>query len=101
MSHQFNNEYSLLDEQARKDSLGGLWDVVDHMSLFDHRMELFHWLKRIMTNPDYDNEGAVDRKDQFWYFELTLKCVERLHRIYNMIEAGELTYSYPEPTKNP
>ena len=94
MSHQFNNEFCTLDEQQRNDPLGGLLDVVGHQSLFDHRKELFNWLGRVITNPDYEGAGSLDLEDQFWYFQLTLKFVERLHRIHNMIQAGELIYSY-------
>jgi hypothetical protein len=96
MSQQFNNEYSLLGEEARKDPLGGLSDVVGHRSLYDHRQELFYWLERVMTCSD--GENWMEKKEQFFYFELTLKCVERLHRIHLMIQAGELTYSYKPKT---
>jgi hypothetical protein len=98
MPHDFDNEFCTLNEGQREDPLGSILDVVGHVSLYHHRQELFNWLERVMTNPDYDTESAVDRKDQFWYFELTLKCVERLHRIYNMIEAGDLIYSYKPKT---
>jgi hypothetical protein len=98
MSHQFNNEYSLLGEEVRKDPLGGLLDVVGHRSLYDHRKELFYWLERIVTCSD--GENSLERSEEFFYFGLTLKCVERLHRIHQMIEAGELTYAYQPKTVN-
>jgi hypothetical protein len=98
MSHQFNNEFCTLDEEQRKDPLDNLLDVIGHKSLFDHRKELFTWLGRVVTNPDYRGEDIVDLEEQFWYFQLTLKCVERLHRIHNMIQAGELIYSYKSQT---
>jgi hypothetical protein len=98
MSHQFSKEFYTLSEQQREDPLGSLLDLVGHESLFNHREELFYWLGRMVTNPDYEGEAAIDLEEQFWYFLLTLKCVERLQRIHNMIQAGELIYSYKSKT---
>jgi hypothetical protein len=100
MSHQLNNDFTTMNEEQRKDPLGNLLDVVGHETLYDLRRELFYMFERAATNTYYDDESGEELRDQFWHFELFLKCVERLYRIYNMIEARELTYSYHPKTTN-
>ena len=100
MSHQLNNDFTTMNEEQRKDPLGNLLDIVGQETLHDLRRGLFYMLERAVTNTYYDDESGEETRDQFWHFQLILKCVERLYRIHNMIEAGELIYSYkPTPAK--
>jgi len=66
LSFQFNNEYSQLNEAARRDPLAWLMDNLGDKPLFEHRKELYHWLRTVVScEHDEDLSTASERRIQF------------------------------------
>jgi len=89
-------QYALLDEDARKNPIGHLIYFCTQDTLFNHREKLYEVFSSYFSSEDFAEWPEQDRASFVWFYRTLQEILEAGCRIRDLVSNQKLAYTYVE-----
>ena len=90
----WENQYSVLGQYERDNSVSVLREVCTRSSLFNQRENLFEFYRAALQSEAWEEDDPRTKSDRLFFYSTTLLLLEAAYRIAELTEKQELIFLY-------